>query len=140
MMMAWSDGIPIARNLDCAPFQFDIEFELPEQKEYRFVHYGFTFLWYRDDKTGQKIIDECLEMRPTESVRYSAYLKRPTNQYRKGKSTSAFRNLMLESNVLAIDVLSSLMTWSIHLYQALKNLNISMRHIRCQRQVSTDPH
>lgn len=32
MMMAWSDGIPIARNLDCAPFQFDIEFELPEQK------------------------------------------------------------------------------------------------------------
>lgn len=108
MMMAWSDGIPIARNLDCAPFQFDIEFELPEQKEYRFVHYGFTFLWYRDDKTGQKIIDECLEMRPTESVRYSAYLKRPTNQYRKGKSTSAFRNLMLESNVLAIDVLSSI--------------------------------
>lgn len=47
-------------------------------------------------------------MRPTESVRYSAYLKRPTNQYRKGKSTSAFRNLMLESNVLAIDVLSSI--------------------------------
>ncbi|MBV0898375.1 AAA family ATPase [Faecalibacterium prausnitzii] len=108
MMMAWVDGIPIARNLDCSPFQFDMEFELPEQKEYRFVHYGFTFSWYRDDKTGQKILDERLEMRPTESVRYSSYLKRPSNQYRKGKSTGVFRNLTLEPNVLAVDVLSSI--------------------------------
>ena len=108
MMMSWIDGIPIVKGLDSSPFQFDMEFELPNQEEYRFVHYGFTFLWYRDDKTGQKIIDERLEMRPTESVRYSAYLKRSSNQYRKGKSTNAFRNLMLDSNTLAIDVLPSI--------------------------------
>ena len=108
MMMAWVDGIPIAKNIDHLPFQFDIEFELPNQSEYRFVHYGFTFLWYRDDKTGQRIIDERLEIRPSESVRYSAYLKRSLNQYRKGKSTNAFRKLVLESNTLAIDVLPSI--------------------------------
>ena len=43
MMMSWIDGIPIVKGLDSSPFQFDMEFELPNQEEYRFVHYGFTF-------------------------------------------------------------------------------------------------
>ena len=46
MMMSWIDGIPIVKGLDSSPFQFDMEFELPNQEEYRFVHYGFTFLLY----------------------------------------------------------------------------------------------
>lgn len=107
-MMAWTDGIPLTPVLANEPFKFEMEFEDPSFEEYRFVRYGFSFLWYRDDKTGQKILDETIEMRPNESVRYSSYLKRNFNQYRKGKSTTAFRNIILDETVLAIDVLPSI--------------------------------
>lgn len=107
-MMAWSNGIPLTPTLAHEPFRFDIEFEIPELNEYRYVHYGFSFCWYRDDETGQRILDEWLEMRPTESVKYSSYLKRQSGQYRKGKSTNAFRKIVLENATLAIDILPSI--------------------------------
>lgn len=106
-MMAWKNGIPLTPGLANEPFRFELEFEEPTLGEYRYVRYGFSFCWYRDDGLGQKIIDERLEMRSNESTRYSAYLKRAKNQYRKGKSTNAFRNIVLEDNMLAIDVLTS---------------------------------
>lgn len=106
-MMAWTNGIPLTPLLANTPFQFQMEFEDSSLGEYRFVRYGFSFSWYRDDKTGQRILDETLEMRPHESVRYSSYLKRTTGQYRKGKTTNSFRNISLENTILAIDVLPS---------------------------------
>lgn len=106
-MMAWTNGIPLTPLLANMPFQFQMEFEDPSLGEYRFVRYGFSFTWYRDDKTGQRIVDETLEMRPHESVRYSSYLKRTSGQYRKGKATTSFRNISLEDMILAIDVLPS---------------------------------
>lgn len=106
-MMAWKSGIPLTPGLANEPFRFELEFEEPELGEYRYVRYGFAFCWYRDDGLGQRVIDERLEMRSNESTRYSSYLKRAKNQYRKGKSTNAFRNIVLEDDMLAIDVLSS---------------------------------
>lgn len=106
-MMAWKNGIPLTPGLADEPFRFELEFEEPNLGEYRYVKYGFSFRWFRDDATGQRITDERLEMRRSESIQYSSYLKRSKNQYRKGKSTNAFRNVVLESNVLAIDVLPS---------------------------------
>lgn len=107
-MMAWTEAIPLTPLLAKTPFEFQMEFEDEKLGEYCFVRYGFSFSWYRDDKTGQRIIDETLEMRPSESVRYSSYLKRDTCQYRKGKSTNAYRNISLDNMVLAIDVLPSI--------------------------------
>lgn len=106
-MMAFTDSIPLTPSLATVPFRFEMEFEDPSLEEYRFVRYGFSFSWYRDNQSGQKILDETIEMRPHESVRYSSYLKRASGQYRKGKSTSAYRNILLEDTVLAIDVLPS---------------------------------
>ena len=106
-MMGWIDAIPLTPELANQPFFFEMELDVPELGEYRFIHYGFSFLWYRDDKTGQQIVDEILEMRPTESVRYTSYLKRSLGKYRKGKSTNAFRSIVLEPSVLALDLLFS---------------------------------
>lgn len=107
-MMSWSNGIPLTPALADKPFQFEMEFEAPELEEYRFVHYGFSFAWYRDDKTGQKLLNEIIEMRPSESVRYSSFLKRKQGEYRKGRSTNAFRKIVLDDAMLALDVLPSI--------------------------------
>ena len=57
-------------------YKFVVEFDDPELEQYRFVRYGFSFIWYNDQETGAVITDEQIEMRATESVRYTAYLKR----------------------------------------------------------------
>lgn len=107
-MMAWTNAIPLTPMLAKEPFRFQMEFEDNSQNEYRFVRYGFSFSWYRDDKTGQRILDETLEMRPNESVRYTSYLKRSSSQYRRGKGTTAYRNISLNDMILAIDILPSI--------------------------------
>lgn len=46
-------------------------------------------------------------MRATESVRYTAYLKRDKGQYRAGKTKTGFRKIALTEDVLAVDIISS---------------------------------
>ncbi len=106
-MMSWKNGIPLTPGLANEPFCFEMELEEPQFGEYRYIRYGFSFQWYRDDGTGQKILDERIEMRPDESIKYSGFLKRNIGKYRRSKSTNAFRNIVLEDSVLAVDVLSS---------------------------------
>ena len=55
--------------------------------------------------SGGRITDEFLELRSTESVKYTSYLKRAENKYRSSKSTTAFRKLALSDDTLAIDVI-----------------------------------
>jgi predicted ATPase len=107
VMMRWNKGIPLSSKLAGKDFIFNIEFENPEYEDYRFIKYGFKFSWYNDQETGAIITDETIEMRPSESVRYTAYLKRDKGKYRAGKSKTGFRNIALSNDVLAIDVLSS---------------------------------
>ncbi|MDD4220470.1 MAG: ATP-binding protein [Sphaerochaetaceae bacterium] len=107
-MMAWPNSIPLNQDSMNDPFTFEIEFQDTSLSEYQFVKYGFSFIWFRDDETGQKIVDEWLEMRNTESVKYSSFLKRKEGKYRKAKSTTAFRNIVLSKYQLAIDTLSSI--------------------------------
>lgn len=106
-MMKWVRGIPINPKSARDEFFFEIEFEDDSLGEYRFVKYGYSFSWYRDDGSGQRITNEWLEMRPTESVRFSSYLKRSEGKYRKSKDTVSFRKIALEDGQLSIDVLSS---------------------------------
>lgn len=103
--MHWRRGIPLSPALMGKDFVFSVEFDEPELGEYRFGRYGYRFAWYNDQNTGARITDETLELRPTESVRYTAYLKRNEGKYRSSKSTTAFRKLSLTNEALAIDAI-----------------------------------
>ena len=106
-MMRWRRGIPLSPELAGKEYRFVVEFDDPELKQYRFVRYGFSFIWYNDQETGAVITDEQIEMRATESVRYTAYLKRDKGQYRAGKPKTGFRKIALAEDVLAVDIISS---------------------------------
>ncbi len=107
-MTSWKKGIPLNPNSANDSFFFEVEFHEPSLGEYQYVRYGFSFIWMRDDASGQRITDEWLEMRESESVKYTRYLKRNEGHYRKAKSTNAFRNITLGDYQLAVDTLSSI--------------------------------
>ncbi len=126
-MMHWGRAIPLSSSLAGMDFIFSVEIDAPELEEYRFIRYGFNFSWYNDQNTGAVITDEFIEMRHTESVRYTAYLKRDKGLYRAGKSKSGFRKIALLSDVLAIDVLSSFTDIEIsQVVHCIKNLGYRM--------------
>ncbi len=108
IMMKWIRGIPINKTIENDEFFFEIELEDEALDEYRYIRYGYTFRWFRDDGKGQRITNEWIETRPNESVRYTAFLKRSEGKYRKEKDTSSFRKINLEDSQLAIDVLSAM--------------------------------
>jgi len=104
-MMGWMKAIPLCLALENSEYRFEIEFEDEELGEYKYVRYGFSFKWHRDDETGDRITDEWIETRENTSVRYTSYLKRNEGKYRRGKDTTAFRKIELDGVQLAIDVL-----------------------------------
>lgn len=104
-MMGWVRGIPLCLALENSEYRFEIEFEDEELGEYKYVRYGFSFKWHRDDEKGDCITDEWIETRENTSVRYTSYLKRKEGKYRKSKSTTAYRKIELDGLQLAIDVL-----------------------------------
>ena len=108
LMMKSQKSIPLTYRLANEPFVFSLTYENPKSVDYRFVKYGFKFDWIKDDNTGAVIIDETLEIRASESVRYTSYIKRPEEKYRSTKNTQSFRKLKLSSNVLAIDILQGI--------------------------------
>ena len=107
-MMKWIRGIPINKTIENDEFFFEIEIEDGTLGEYRFIRYGYSFRWFRDDGKGQRITNEWIETRPNESVRYTAFLKRSEGKYRKEKETNSFRKINLEDSQLAIDVLAAM--------------------------------
>ena len=113
-MMRWVKGIPVNNALENEPYSFEVELEDDSLGEYRYIKYGYSFSWYRDDGSGQKIIDERIEARPTESVRYTSFLKRDEGKYRKDKTTNSFRRILLDDAQLSVDVLLSLEEIALH--------------------------
>lgn len=89
-------------------FRFQVEFEDPDLGEYRFVRYGFSFSWRRDDGTGQVITDETIEINPQRGGRWTNYLRRDKGKYKKSHDTRSFRTIQLDGNQLAIDVLTAI--------------------------------
>ena len=107
-MMAMIQVVPLTPALENEPFYFEMELHDPKLSTYQFIRYGFSFKWIRDDKSGQKIINEWIDLRETESTKYTSYLKRAEGKYRKGKTTNAFRKINLNNFQLALDILSSI--------------------------------
>ena len=107
-MMGYVGGIPLVPELAKEDFRFRVEFEDPELGEYRFVRYGFSFSWRRDDGTGQAITDETIEINPQRGGRWTNYLRRDKGKYKKSHDTRSFRTIQLDGNQLAIDVLTAI--------------------------------
>ena len=107
-MMGYVGGIPLVPELAKEDFRFRVEFEAPELGEYRFVRYGFSFSWRRDDGTGQTITDETIEINPQRGGRWTNYLRRDKGKYKKSHDTRSFRSIQLDGNQLAIDVLTAI--------------------------------
>ncbi|MBE5826428.1 MAG: DUF2813 domain-containing protein [Butyrivibrio sp.] len=107
-MMSWIKGIPLCTIMQDDEYYFEVEFCDEELAEYKFVRYGFSFKWHRDDDSGEVITDEWIEARDNTSVRYNSFLKRNEGKYRKSKDTVAYRKIELDDLQLAIDVLALL--------------------------------
>lgn len=107
-MMAWIKGIPLCTVMEDDEYFFELEFEDEQLADYKYVKYGFSFKWHRDDESGDVITNEWIEARENTSVRYTSFLKRSDGKYRKGKSTTAFRKIELDDLQLSIDVLGLL--------------------------------
>lgn len=126
-MMHWSKGISLCPILAGKEYIFSIEFDDSDLGKYRFVRYGFKFLWFNDQGNGAEITDEAIEIRSSESVRYTSYLKRDKGQYRASKSSYGFRKLTLSRDLLAIDVMSAIDNIDIsNVITKIKHLNYNM--------------
>jgi predicted ATPase len=107
-MMSWIKGIPLCTAMQDDEYYFEVEFYDEDLGEYKYVRYGFSFKWHRDDGSGEAITDEWIEARENTSVRYNSFLKRNEGKYRKGKETIAYRKIELDELQLAIDILALL--------------------------------
>lgn len=103
---SWQEAFPLIPGTQGSPFMFEVEAHDPDLEEYQYFRYGFSFNWSMDEKP--RIVDEWLDMRQTESVKYTKFLKRDEGAYRKAKETNAFRQMILGDLQLALDSLSTI--------------------------------
>ncbi len=108
-MMSSEACVPLVPTIQDENFLFEIILEDPDlDNPYRFIKYGFEFVWIRDDKSGCRIINEVIETSNKLGNRWTTYLKRAEGCYRKSYDTRSFRKIALDDNQLAIDVLTAL--------------------------------
>lgn len=106
-LMRSTDCIPLSPSLSNNDFRFSIEFDDPSLGEYRFVRYGFSFSWPKDNGSGCVITDETLEIKSKRSGKWTNYLRRERGRYKRGHDTRSFRSINLDDSQLAIDVLTA---------------------------------
>ena len=108
-MMGNPGCLPLTPDLALADYSFAVEIEAPELEEhYRFIKYGFSFAWAKDDGSGLRVTNETLEAKQSLSGRWTTYLKRDEGKYRSSYETRSFRKMALDDDQLAIDVLASI--------------------------------
>lgn len=107
-LMRTKHCIPLTPTLDDEDFRFVVEFDDPSLGEYRFVRYGFSFAWFKDNGTGCKITNETIEINSKRAGAWTNYLKRAQGKYKKSHDTRSFRSIGLDDTQLAIDVLTSI--------------------------------
>lgn len=76
-MMGNPGCLPLTPDLALADYSFAVEIEASELEEhYRFIKYGFSFVWAKDDGSGLRVTNETLEAKQSLSGRWTTYLKR----------------------------------------------------------------
>ncbi len=122
-------NMPLVPALSREPYRFTVSFDVEGLSEYRHAEYSFSFLWERDDGTGAKIVDETLVITPEGGKRGTAYLKRREEKYRKGYGTRSWRNISLDTDQLAIDVLTAVDDIGINpIIRDIKRLKVFLYH------------
>lgn len=107
-MMRALNCMPLNPKLANDDFRFSLTLDDPDLGEYRFVRYGFSFAWLRDDGEGCRITDETIEIGSKPRGPWTNYLRRAEGKYKKSHDTRSFRSISLDSTRLAIDVLTSI--------------------------------
>ena len=105
-MMGFSGGIPLNVNTENDNFYFQIE-GINENKEYTHFKYGYEFVWHKEDNSGNKIINEWLDVKELNSSHYKKLFDRKNNQFKKDIKTKYKTKLKLTDTQLIIDFLSS---------------------------------
>lgn len=107
-MMRALNCMPLNPKLANDDFRFSITLDDPRLGEYRFVRYGFSFAWLRDDGEGCRITDETIEISSKARGPWTNYLRRAEGKYKKSHDTRSFRSISLDDTKLAIDVLTAI--------------------------------
>lgn len=105
-MMGFTGGIPLNQHMENDNFYFQIE-GVDENKAYAHFKYGYEFVWHKDDKSGNKIINEWLDVKENNSSHYKKLFDRKNNQFKKDVKTKYKTKLKLSDTQLIIDFLSS---------------------------------
>lgn len=107
-MMSDEKLLPLNKVLEDRDFLFEIELEDAGLGKYKYMRYGFSFSWIKDDESGCRITNEILEMNDRASGRWASYIDRPSEKFRKSYNTRSMRSLALDDTTLAIDIIPSL--------------------------------
>lgn len=75
--------MPLNPKLANGDFRFSLTLDDPNLGEYRFVRYGFSFDWLRDDGEGCRITDETIEIGSKQRGPWTNYLKRAEGKSRR---------------------------------------------------------
>ena len=130
-MMAYRPVIPINKNLDKAPFQFEVVLSLYFQKEEYIVVYGYSFEWIKNDKEkGQKVTGEYLRIKSAKAdSKFKTFLTRNFNEtyYLSSPTGRCDKKLKVEKNALAVNKLLSfddLFYWK--MIKSINSLSIAL--------------
>lgn len=104
-MMSWKSGIPLNPKVMNDNYEFEIEFEDENLKDYEDIRYGYSFSWYKNDNSGCKILDEYIDVKSKDAIKYSSLLRRENGKYRKNKEVKSMASIKLDYNVLSVDIL-----------------------------------
>ena len=114
-MMNYSGAIPLNPYIENENFYFQIEGSIDEKKSLLFK-YGYKVVWSKDDNSGNKIIDEWLDIKESASAHFQKMFDRTNNQFRKDLDAKYKNKIKLNNTQLFVDVLSS--------YEDVKYLNL----------------
>ena len=75
-MMKWGKGIPLNKELASENYKIEFEMATNIEKEEYIIQYGYEFKWFRNDGTGQQIVEEQLKIKKSSDKRFSLYINR----------------------------------------------------------------
>lgn len=101
IQMNYSPGIPVNKYYLPKSFSFEMESELNGED----IIYGYSFLW-PSDKIKPKVIKEYLKIKePSESQKYTFYIKREINEsfYKPSRTGACNKVISIEDNGLILN-------------------------------------
>lgn len=107
-MMSDTDCVPLNPRLENDDYSFELVFENDDIKFPRYIKYGYSFSWIKDDETGCRIVEEYLEMNSKQNGRWTSFINREKGKFRGRPDTRSMRSLSLDELTLAIDIIPSL--------------------------------